>query len=342
MKKEIIKVDHPGLLQAFARVPHSVYPPGEIPPPANCMEKFSPFNPALEHIRLANYVAFKDNRPVGRITASVDMLNPRREEGFWGCFECVECPETADVLLEAAAYWLKKQGRSVMIGPASLNTNEQVGLLIKGFDCAPQPDMPHNPPYYQEILESCGLKSAHDLECFHWELPKELPGEMEEASPLQGLTVRPVNYRQVMREAEILREFHNQAMSGLWGHIPLTLNDARGFIESLASHVPPQLFLICHYEGKLAGLLLSIPRRDKDGTWFVRHAIGGIMPRFRHRGIHWHVLKESYKQCRRLGLTRGEASQVAESNSTVKRSVINPVFGGKVTKVYRVYQKSLS
>lgn len=342
LKKEIVRVDSPGLMQAYARVPHLVYTNGRIPPSAACMDKFSPLNPALEHIRLANYVALKNGRPVGRITASVDLLNTRREEGFWGCFECEESPETAGVLLEAAAYWLKKQGCSIMIGPASLNTNEQVGLLIKGFEYAPQPDMPHNPPYYREILEECRLDKTHDLECFNWDLGGATPREIEEAGPVQGLTLRPVNYGLVMREAGIMRDFHNKAMSGLWGHIPITFNDARGFIESLSSRVPPQLFLICEHEGRLAGLLLSIPYREKDGTWFIRHAIGGIMPQFRRQGIHWHILKESFKQCRRLGLERGEASQVAESNSAVKKSVINPVFGKEAIKVYRVYQQRLT
>lgn len=341
MKKEIIRVDSPGLMQAFSRVPYLMYPKGEIPPSAACMDKFNPLNPALEHVSFANFVALKDSRPVGRITASVDKLNPRREEGFWGCFECEEDPETAEVLLDAAAYWLKKKGRSVMVGPATLNTNEQVGLLIKGFAYPPQQDMPYNPPYYQGIVETCGLDRAHDLECFKWELPPEIPREMEEIKPLRGLSIRPVNYKALMREAGILREFHNSAMSGLWGHIPLTYNDARGFLESLAQRVPPQLFLICEVEGKLAGLLLSIPGRNRDGSMFVRHAVGGIMPEFRKRGIHLHVLKESYKQCHRLGLTRGEGSQVAESNSAVKKSVINPIFGGETIKAYRVYKKSL-
>ncbi|MCL4440464.1 MAG: hypothetical protein M1609_07715 [Firmicutes bacterium] len=341
MKKEIIRVDSPGLMQAFCRVPFLVYPKGEIPPSAACMDKFSPLNPVLEHVSFANFVALKDNRPVGRITASVDRLNPRREEGFWGCFESEEDPETAEVLLDAAAYWLKKQGRSVMIGPASLNTNEQVGLLIKGFEYAPQPDIPHNPPYYQGIVEACGLGKAHDLECFNWDLPAKIPREMDEVKPFPGLSIRPVNYMAVRQEAGIFMEFNNRAMSGLWGHIPITFNDARGFLESLAQRVPPQLFLISEVEGKLAGLLLSIPGRNRDGSWFVRHAIGGVLPEFRKKGLHLHVLKESYIQCSRLGLRRGEGSQVAESNSAVKKSVINPIFGGETIKVYRVYQKRL-
>ncbi|HBV98228.1 MAG: hypothetical protein JL50_00040 [Peptococcaceae bacterium BICA1-7] len=340
MKKEIVRVNSPGLMQAFSRVPSLVYPEGEIPPSAACMDKFSPLNPVLEHLIFANFVALKDNRPVGRITASVDKLDPRREEGFWGCFECEENPETAEVLLDAAAYWLKKKGCSVMIGPASLNTNEQVGLLIRGFEYPPLQDMPYNPPYYQGLVEASGLDRAHDLECFNWELPMEIPGEMKELKPIRGLRIRPVNYMALMRDAGILMKFHNSAMSGLWGHIPLTYNDARGFMESLARRVPPQLFLICEVEGKLAGLLLSIPHRNRNGL-FVRHAVGGVMPEFRKRGIHLHILKESFRRCHRLGLTRGEGSQVAESNSAVKKSVINPIFGGETIKAYRVYKKSL-
>ncbi|MFZ5643280.1 MAG: hypothetical protein ACOY46_06800 [Bacillota bacterium] len=342
MEIRVLRVNNPALMNAFLSVPTLVYGGREIPPPSRCAEKFSPQNPTLEHVSFANFVAIEDGRPIGRISATVDRLNPREEEGFWGCFECSESPEAAEALINEAAGWLKNQGKTVMTGPASLNTNQTVGLLIKGFEYAPQNNIPYNPPYYQDLLEGGGLNKVHDLECYKWELPDKLPAEMDEAPTYPGLTIRSVNYNAPFQEARIIQKFHNTVMSGIWGHIPITFSEAMGFISALSASVPPDLFLMCEVDGRFAAMLLSIPGREKDGTWFLRHAIGGIMPEFRKRGLPIPILRESYKRCKKLGLTRGEASQVAESNVAVKKSVLNPIFGGEVIKLYRVYQCNLS
>ncbi|MHB8158668.1 MAG: GNAT family N-acetyltransferase [Desulfocucumaceae bacterium] len=341
MKTNIYRIYNNSLMQSFMEVPLRIYEKGKIPPSANCSDLFTPLNPSLRHIRFANFVAIHNGIPAGRITASVDSLNPRTGEGFWGCFECFDRPEIASALIDAAAEWLKNEKKTVMIGPATLNTNQSVGLLIKGFEHPVQKEINYNPPYYEKLVEGCGLEKIHDLESFRWSLPETLPGEMERTIPIPGLIIRPVKYGALMREANILRDFHNTAMSEMWGFIPVSLSDSVGFIMSLAARVPPELFIIAEVDNRLAGLLLSIPYRINSGKGFIRHAIGGIMPDFRHRGIHLIVLQESYRQCKRLGLTEGEGSQVAESNKAVKRSVLNPIFGGEITKIHRVYQKVL-
>ncbi|SFR13292.1 GNAT family N-acetyltransferase [Desulfoscipio geothermicus] len=348
MQYTVTRANNPAAMQAFMQMPRMVYRDGKIPPAtaggANWMRFMPLANPTLQHVRFANFVALEGVQPVGRITASYDLLNPRPEEGFWGSFECVERPEVARLLLDAAAGWLKKQGKTVMIGPATLNTNQQVGLLIEGFEYEPQEEIPYNPPYYKELLAESGLEKLHDLECFKWRLPDELPPKLRDATAPPGLTVRPVNYRAVNNEARIIMEINNRSMSGIWGFIPMTIEEASGFLQSLAARVPPDLFLIFEMGGEPAGMFLSIPirRPGPDGNdGVIRLAIGGVVPEFQHRGIHWVVLREFYERCRKLGYTSGEASQVAESNDVVKRKVIKPLFGGKVIKLYRVYKRDI-
>jgi len=349
MEPKIIRVNNNASMEAFLAVPSAVYGEEAIPPSAGSTTtrmRFMPLgNPVLQHIRFANFVAMDGKHPVGRITASIDSLNPRQEEGFWGCFECVDDHETAKALLDAAAGWLKENGKKVMTGPATLNTNEQVGLLIQGFEHEPHEEIPYNPPYYQDLVEGAGLDKVHDLECFRWRLPDTLPEKLQRAEKPPGIVIRPVNYGALFREARVVQEINNKAMARIWGFIPITLADARGFLMSLASRVPPGLFIIMEVDGNPAGMFLSIPYK-KPGTdgsgGKVRLAIGGIVPEFQHRGLHWVVLKEFYTRCKRLGFTRGEASQVAESNEVIKRKIIKPMFGGEIIKLYRVYRRDLS
>lgn len=348
MKPKVIRVNNHAGMQAFLAVPSLVYGKGAVPPTADYLTtgmRFTPLvNPLLQHVRFANFVAITDGKPVGRITATIDSLNPRPEEGFWGCFECIDNPEIAEELLDNAAGWLKEQNKTVMIGPATLNTNEQVGLMIKGFEYEPQMEIPYNPPYYQKLVEEAGLVKVHDLECFKWKLPDLLPREIANTEEVPNVVIRPVNYGEMIKEAKIIREINNKAMSEIWGFIPMTLNDARGFLTGLARHVPPNLFLIIEVEGEPAGMFLSIPyqKPNQEGAGGVlRLAIGGVVPKFRHKGVHWQVLKYFHKQCKKLGFTMGEVSQVAESNEIIKRKIIVPVFGGEIIKLFRIYKRDL-
>lgn len=342
MEVKIVRVTNSREMQLFLEVPKLVYGEGKVPPTASSTatwRRFSPLvNTVLQHVTVACFVAWDGERPVGRISASVDALNPRPEEGFWGCFECANDPGVAAALLNAAAAWLREKGKTTMLGPATLNTNEQVGLLVEGFEQGPRDDIPYNPPYYQELVEAAGLEKIHELECYGWRLPDQLPAALEKKARVQGVHIRPVNYR-APAEAAVVREIYNQSMARVWGFIPLTLSDARGFLSGLAGRVPPDLFLLVEVAGEPAGMLLAIP----DGaTGRLRLAVGGLVPRYQRRGIHWQGLKEFYRRCRRLGYTEGEVSQIAESNSAVKRKIIKPLLGGKVIKIYRVYVRKIN
>ncbi|MFZ5631691.1 MAG: GNAT family N-acetyltransferase [Bacillota bacterium] len=348
MKPVILSVDSQNTMRAFLEAPYRVYREKTVPPTAGRLKsslRFSPMaNPVLQHIRFANFVAFIEGQPVGRITASVDSLNPRPDEGFWGCFECIDDPRTARELFGAAAQWLKKQKKSIMIGPATLNTNQEVGLLIKGFENECLQDMPYNPPYYRDLVEKAGLAKYQDLECFKWELPRSLSGELQKESRAKDVVIRPVNYGLISREAPIVREISNKMMSGVWGYIPMTLDDVRAFLMHCARHVPPGLFIIAEVKREPAGMTVNIPYKmpKADGTGGkLRLAIGGLLPEFRQKGIHRLLLRELYKQAKNLGFTGGEASQVAESNEDIKKKVIKPFFGDEIIKIFRVYGQEI-
>ena len=347
MQLEVKRVNSDRVMQAFLAIPSPVYGEKDIPPGAVASTVRNRFNallnPGLKHIKYANFVAFDGDLPVGRITASIDSLNPRTGEGFWGSFECIESTEVAAELLEAAAGWLREKGKNVMIGPATLNTNQYVGLLIKGFEYEVHSEIPYNPIYYQTLVESAGLAKAHDLECYKWHLPETLPKALQKEYKLEGVVIRPINYFNFIKEAKIIQELFNKIFPEMWGFIPVTHEDAQAMVLGLAKSVPHDLFLITEVHGKPAGIHLAIPykkpRRNGSGGK-VRLALGGVMPEFRKKGLHRLQLKECYERCRKLGLVTGEVSQVTESND-VKSKIIAPLIGKQLFKIYRVYKKDL-
>ena len=122
-------------------------------------------HPFYEHGDAALFLARQNGEIVGRIMASDDpnynSLH-RVNVGCFGLFECIDDRNVAAALFEGAACWLREKGRTEMMGPIDYSTNYVCGLLIDGFQFAPTILTVHNPPYYRDLIESCGFTKAKD------------------------------------------------------------------------------------------------------------------------------------------------------------------------------------
>ena len=99
---EIRPVHSTGDLRRFIRLPFRLYrdEPNWVAPLIFERKQFLDRrkNPFFEHGRAEYFLALRDGRPVGRITAQVDDNFQRFQENRWGWFgffECEEDPEAA-------------------------------------------------------------------------------------------------------------------------------------------------------------------------------------------------------------------------------------------------------
>ena len=128
-------------------------------------------NPYFEHAEAEYFIAERDGEPVGRITAQVDQSWDASQGGsdaMFGFFETANDPEVAAALLDAAADWARDKGRERILGPMDFTTNDEIGILIEGFDRRPMILENWHPPYYRELIEADGFGKAMDL--LMWEL----------------------------------------------------------------------------------------------------------------------------------------------------------------------------
>ena len=96
-------------------------------------------NPYFQHATAAFFMAVKDGKPVGRITAQVDRLHLERyndDTGHFGFIEGIDDDEVFNALIAAAEGWLRSQGMTRAIGPVSFSLWDQPGLLVDGFEHA--------------------------------------------------------------------------------------------------------------------------------------------------------------------------------------------------------------
>src|SRR5690606_14104223 len=122
-----------------------------------------------DYAKAQTFLAYRDGKPVGRISAIVNPKHVERHKekrGFLGFFECIDDLDAAKALFEAGKAWLKSQGMESCRGPVNPSMNYELGLLIDGFDIPPTFMMTHNPPYNQRLWEENGFAKTQDLVAF--------------------------------------------------------------------------------------------------------------------------------------------------------------------------------
>ena len=161
MAVEIVPADSKAELERFIRLPMRLAakdPNWVSPLMFERREALSKkVNPLFQHVDAQFWLARKDGRDVGRISAQIDHLaktDPAEPSGYFGMIAAEDDPEVFTALFETAEAWLRARGRIHAMGPFNLSINEEVGLLIEGSDTRPMFMMGHDQPYVAGRVEA--------------------------------------------------------------------------------------------------------------------------------------------------------------------------------------------
>jgi len=361
-------------LRDFIRVPHRIYrdDPNWVPPldleRREALSKKHPFN---LHAEWEGWVAYRGETPVGRITAQVDRLYLERHDphtGFFGLIEAEDDPDLFGALTRTAEAWLKDRGMKRVLGPFNLNVNQEVGLLVEGFDSPPYFLMGHARPCYQQRLEEQGYTGCQDLLAYLTPTDYAKPRlfERQLARVLRDIKVRPLDRRRKDEELEAIRDIFNDAWSDNWGFVPFTKEEFRAVGSELMLLLPDDYVMIAEHQGEPVGFIVLVPNlneaiRDLHGRllpfgwarllWRVkvrglrtgRVPLMGVRKRYHHTslgpGIAMAVISAVQVSAVARGMKIAETSWILESNAGM-RSIME-LIGGTVSKRYRMFEKPL-
>jgi GNAT superfamily N-acetyltransferase len=329
-------------------------------------------HPFYQHGDAALFLARRDGEIVGRIMASDDpnyISLHQSNVGCFGLFECINDGDVATALFEGAARWLRKRGRSEMMGPIDYSTNYVCGLLIDGFQFPPTILTAHNPPYYRHLIESCGFTKAKDWYAWWFADPakatthlRRLAARFRRRCPA---VIRPANLKNIRDESRRLRQIYNQAWEKNWGFVPFTEAEIEFMTKELKPLLVPEFawiaeignepigFTLClpdvnvalrHLNGRLTrfglpiGLikLLFYKRRLRKGRLIAL----GVVEKYRRAGIaEMLVLRVMEETMVKRGIT-GELSMTLEDNFMINRFL--EAIGAQRYKTYRIFKRTLT
>lgn len=255
-------------LKAFIDFPSSLYrndPSWITPLYVEREEHLSKKNPGTEHIEWQAWVAKKEGKVVGRITAQIDSLHRERygeDTGHFGMIDAIDDPEVFRALFTAAEDWLKSKGALKITGPFSLNINQESGLLVEGFDTPPSALMTHAKPYYATNLERQGYTQGIDLLAY-WMKRTDLnfsPSLIKMMAQVgKKVTLRRLNRKRFNEEMQVLREIFNSGWQDNWGFVPFTEHEFATMGDQLKFLVPDDMIYIAEVDSVPCAFIVGLP-----------------------------------------------------------------------------------
>ncbi len=316
------------------------------------------------------FLAERDGRSVGRISAQIDQALNDYQDNAWGMFgflELEEDPEVLRTLLDTAAAWLRERGRDRMVGPMDFQMNDESGVLIEGFELDPMVKQPWQPPYYQRLCEAAGLEKAVDLYMWNLEVSdreKVLPVIWELADKLEpehGIVLRKMSRRRLRKDLDVFGEIYNRAWRRNFGFVPYSKEDLDAYGQELQLVFDKHWFMVAETkEGEPVGIAITVPDVNKVlrkmngrllplGWWHflnkgrtmdrVRVGFLGVKPEYQHTGVAAGLYAEHFNTAAHRPQTGGEMGWILETNDAMNKGM--EAMGGTIVKKYRVYERML-
>ena len=330
------------------------------------------FNAFFRHADAELFLARREGRVVGRVSAHIDHAFNAYQRNAWGQFGFFECEgdhEAARALLDVAAAWLRARGRDRMVGPMDFTMNDESGLLVEGFDRPPMVKQPWHPPHYRELLEGAGMEKAIDL--LMWELfistarEKAHPSFFELADRLEpdhGIRLRRMDRRHLRRELDVFAETYNEAWKDNWGFVPYSKEDLDHYAQELQLVYDRNWFMVAERidTGESVGVAITVPDvnqvlRRMGGRllpfgWLhflrrrkiidqVRVGFLGVKPEYQHTGVAAALYVEHFDMAEATPQKGGEMGWILETNEAMNRAMEG--MGGTQVKRYRIYGREL-
>ena len=230
-------------------------------------------NPAFDYCKAKSWMAYRDGKPVGRITGIINtVVNERtgsRDLRF-GFLDFIDDEEVVDALFDALAQWGRSQGLTSMVGPMGFSDMDHEGMLTEGFDELGTMATIYNYPYYPRHMERMGFHKDAEWVEYRMTVPDKIPEKMLRVAEIvkKKYGVRTIKYTSAKKIKEeygvALFELINEAYDQLYGYSPLSQKQIEYYIDIYLPILRLEnVCLIVDSDDKLIGVGISIPSMSR-------------------------------------------------------------------------------
>ena len=284
-------------------------------------------NPAFEFCVCKMFLAYQNNKVVGRVAA---IINKKVNETWgqkrirFGWLDFIDDMEVAQQLLQAVEDFGKAEGMTEMVGPQGFCNMDNAGMVVEGFEVETPGSCYYNPEYYPKILEALGFQK--EVDTIQYELPatqsipekvlkiNNLIQEKYKLKVVEGISKKELAKRYGVKFFETL----NKAYTGLFGFVPLSEKQIHYYVKQYFPFL--NLKMICFIvdaNDDIVGFGVSLPslsnalKKSKGKLfpfgWFhllkalntfekIDLLLTGVTPEWQNKGVHsiYHAVLNSH------------------------------------------------
>ncbi|HTV12848.1 MAG TPA: hypothetical protein VME20_13415 [Acidimicrobiales bacterium] len=332
-------------------------------------DRLSKRHPARSHQTWALWTARQGGKLVGRIGACVDSLFNESQEEPWawvGFFDSIDDTAVSGRLFQVALDWSARQGAKVAVGPANFTTNDELGLLVEGFDEPATLLTLENPEYYEGLWASGGWEQAMDLYGYKFlreatNLSDRQKRVIERIRERLNVQVRQLNMKDFDADVGRFFDLYNKIWSRNWGFVPMPEAEVRHLAKQIKTMINPRWAFALERDGDLQGVCLAVPDANqvmlkvRSGRlfptgWFpllfemkkvkrVRVLILGVRHDVENLGLGPVLYGEIVRRLYEDGVEMAEASWTLATNHRINKQLED--MGATRYKTWRLYRHAL-
>ncbi len=371
---ELKKITTRKEMKDFVVFPFSLYKNNKywVPPIINDeIDNFDPTkNPVFENAEAHFYLAFKDNKIVGRVVAIINWFEVQQQQlkkMRFGWFDVIDDIAVSKILLNKVKEIGLTNHLDFIEGPVGFNNLDKTGVLTEGFDHIGTMITWYNHSYYKDHLEKLGfvkekeylenkfkfenidanyfdristiLKKRFKLKALDFTKTKDLLPYIEEMFDVFEKSYSKLSTFVPISDAQI-SYFKKKYISFINPEYIKFVTDEHDKIVAFAIVMPSFSKALQKANGKLfpTGIfhLMKAKKHAKDVTLYLI----GVHPEYQNKGIHAIIFDQYKKSFTPLGIENCYRTPELEDNDAINKIWKN--FNPSTHKRRRTYKLDIN
>lgn len=334
-------------------------------------------NAAFEFCEAEYYMAFKDDKMVGRVAA---IINHRANEKWqqkrvrFGWIDFIDDMEVSAALLKAVEDYGRSKGMTEVVGPLGFTDLDPEGMLTWGFDQLGTMPTIYNYEYYPKHMEALGgFEVDNKYVEYKLYVPDTVPEKYTKIAKMiqkrYNLHIKKLTRTDIFKNGYGQKIFRliNETYKDLYGFSELTEKQINQYVEMYLPLADLSLITLVedwNADKKLVGVGITIPSLSRAlqkckrgrmlpmGWWHLLRAIKyhktnivdlllmGVLPEYRSKGANALMFADLIPRYQAYGFEWGESQVEMETNEGVQSQwdALNPV----MHKKRKCYIKNIS
>ena len=308
-------------------------------------------NPSFECCEAEYFLAYQDDKVVGRVAA---IINRRANERWnrnavrFGWFDFIDDTEVSAALLKAVEDWGREKGMTEIAGPLGFIDTDREGMLVEGFDRLSTMYINYNHPYYpHHMAQMEGFEKDNDyVEC-RVKVPEVVPDKFAKITEMvrkrYNLRVHKFTRHELIQGGcgQKVFDLLNATYKDLYGFSQLSQKQIDKLVNDYIKIADLNLVTAIMDGDQMVGFGITFPsfsralQKTNDGRflpfgwwhllkilkWHQTDTVDllliGVLPEYRSKGANALIFDDLIRQFQAYGFKWAETGPQMEANDSV-------------------------